>query len=282
MEALYALRPTSVQRHFGASSSTLLISGSQLGEAAVEAQVCSLAVEVDRFEVVPGVLRAAEELDVALTLVTGSFFDTESIRQGALATSAAVMRSADALRFESPLCLATVVDAAVNGLSGELTGARLLEVIDAGFTSFMFPMPQEAGELRMTLALMETVAEFALGIEVIEVPEDAQERALELFRRCGVPLTGLANHGGIARRVLAGSMVPAEQSFELRVPGDRFLNIIARSLDVDPDEALFTPIDAVARDRIEALAYSEVRHLIRQAGLIGSGSGCLAALSWAG
>ena len=54
---------------------------------------------------------------------------------------------------------------------------------------------------------------------------------------------------------------------------------VARHLDVDPEEAWFAPIDAFARERIEAVAYAEARRAMRNAQLLGGASSCLASLA---
>jgi hypothetical protein len=280
-EALYALRPTAVQRHFADASRALLISGSALVDAAVAAAVNTLAVEVERLEVLPGVLRACEDLDAALTVVSGAFWENESPQRAALATSTAVVRAAEAARLASPLVLATVVDAALLELPLLRSEEILLDVIDAGFTSFQFPMPQGRDELRTTLALMERVAEHGLGLELIDLPAGGGARALELFTRCARSPCALAEIGAEQTQlVLDGAAVPLAQAHRRLLPGSVLLRVIARALEVDEDEALFSPIDTVARDRIEAVSYAEVRLALRRHALLGSGSSCLAALTW--
>ncbi|MFH1811709.1 MAG: hypothetical protein ABIJ09_23420 [Pseudomonadota bacterium] len=280
-DEIYALRPTAVQRHFGVGSRALVLSGTALVEAAAAAQVGTVAVEVDRFEVLPGVLRACEDLDAALTVIAGSFWDGEGSRQAALTTSSAVVRGADAVHFGAPLVLATVVDAALGGMPVDLAGEILHDVIDAGFTSFLFPIPQAQDELHRTLALMQVVAEFGLGIELVDLPAGSADRVLDLFARCGLAPSTLTEAGAShASLVVDGVMVSPELAHRRLLSGETFLRIIARSLEVDDDEALFAPIDAITRDRIEGVTYAEVRLALRKHGLLGSGSSCLASLTW--
>jgi len=278
---LLALRPTAVQRRFGAQSQTLVLSGADQIDAAVEASVSVCAIDVVRLELLSGVLRAAEELDVALQLVVDTAWG-ESLDEGAASKlAAALVHLADEAHYSGPMVLAVVADGAVTGLPLDAAAGQLIALIEAGFTGFHFPMPSSREELAATRALMGLVHEYALGVEVIDIPVGALVRTLEIFHRAGVLPHCLAEaEGSVARFVTDGALMPVAQARKVLLPSQPFLSIIARHLDVELDEATFAPIDAYAAERIEAVAYAEARRAMRAAELLGGSSSCLASLRW--
>jgi hypothetical protein len=279
LDALYALRPTAVQRRFGRRSGALLLSGSDLVAAAINAAVPVCGIDVLRIELLPCLLRAAEELDVALQLTVGAFAPVDRGVDEPVAVASALLTLADRARFAGPLVLATQVDWALYPVLPPQAIERLLGLVDAGFTSFQFPLPHNRGELDSTLRLMRIVAQYGLGIEVIDLPTGALEPIVELFTNHGIALSAVCElDATLGRFVLGGSLVPADQSQRLALPTATLLSIIARSLEVDIDEAGFAPIDAVAGERIEAVVYAEARRFMRSSRLLGSGSSTLAEL----
>jgi len=282
LEELYALRPTAVQRRFGRQSGALVLSGSDLATAAVNAAVPVCGIDVLRLELLPCLLRAAEELDVALQLTVGAFAPVDRGGDEPAAVAGALLTLVDRARFVGPLVLAVQVDWALYPTLPPQALERLLGLIDAGFTSFQFPLPQNRTELTATLQLMRIVQQYGLGSEVIDLPTDGLARVVELFAQRGVALAAVGEaDSGVGRFAVGGALVPAEQSQRLSLPNATLLSIVARSLEVEVDEAVFAPIDAVAGERIEAVAYAEARRFMRSARLLGGGSSSLAELSGA-
>ncbi|MBN2359715.1 MAG: hypothetical protein JXR83_09685 [Deltaproteobacteria bacterium] len=278
-DELFALRPTAVQRRFGRRSGVLVLSGSDLIAAAVNAAVPVCGIDVLRLDLLPCLLRAAEELDVALQLTVGAFAPIDRGVDEPAAVAGALLERADRARFAGPLVLATQVDWALLPVLPPQAIERLLGLIDAGFTSFQFPLPHSRVELDATLQMMRIVQQYGLGIEAIELPEGALAPVLDLFAGRGIALNAVcAFDGGVGRFAVGGALVPAEQSQRVSLPSATLLSIVARSLEVDVDEAAFAPIDQVAGERIEAVAYAEARRFMRGASLLGSGSSSLAEL----
>lgn len=279
--AYFSLRPATVQRQFS-QSPVLLLSGNTLAAAATRAESDCLAVQVERFEVLPGVLRAAEDLDVALWLQMGSLFDPEMASRDLLKLTQTIVALARHLRLQVPLVLACDVDLMNLSHDEEFISTRLAELIEVGFGSFRFAMPVDKAELVVTLQLMALVQEMGLGLEVGGVPDLAEQKAAEIFERSERRLCAIQQENkASAQWVQNGQLVAAEQSLRLGFPGERFLDMIARSLDLDREDAAVAPLDGRTRQRVEALAYADTRSVVRKLGLIGSGSSCLAALEHA-
>lgn len=248
----------------------------------LDAAVPVCGIDVLRLELLPRLLRAAEELDVALQLTVGAFGLDDRGADEPAAVAGALLTLVDRARFVGPLVLAVQVDWALQPTLPPQALERLLGLIDAGFTSFQFPLPQQRSELDATLQLMRIVGQYGLGIEVIDLPAAGMDPVIELFARRGVALAAVGDADtGIGRFAVGGALVPAEQSQRIPLPNATLLSIIARSLEVDVEEAAFAPIDAVAGERIEAVAYAEARRFMRSARLLGAGSSCLAELAGA-
>jgi hypothetical protein len=236
-------------------------------------------IDVLRLELLPCLLRAAEEMDVALQLTVGAFAPVDRGVDEPAAVATALLTLVDRARFVGPLVLATQVDWALYPLLPPQALERLLGLIDAGFTGFQFPLPHNRAELDGTLKLMRVIAQYGLGVEVTDVPAGALEPVSALFGGHGVALSAVCELDGAGGRfVQGGALVPAEQAQRLVLPSATLLSIVARSLEVELDEAGFAPIDAVAGERIEAVAYAEARRFMRSAHLLGSGSSTLAEL----
>lgn len=274
----FSLRPASVQRQFP-HAPVLLLSGNSLAAAAVIAETDCLAVQIDRLEVLPGVMRAAEDLDVALWLQMGSLFDPEIASRELIKLSQTIVTLATKLRLQVPLVLGVDVDISARGPGRDFASTRLAELIEAGFTAFRFAMPVDSTELVRTLQLMALVQDMGLGLELGGVPELGRQKALEIFTRSDRLLCAVQHiDRPSAQWVLDAQLVPAEQSLRICFPSERFMDMIARSLDLDREDAAMAPLDKRTRQRVEALAYADTRSVVRKLGLIGSGSSCLAAL----
>jgi len=277
-----ALRPTTGQRRLGRRSGVLVLSGSDLVAAAVNAAVSVCGIDILRLELLPCLLRAAEELDVALQLTVGAFAPVDRSIDEAVAVAATVFALADRVPFAGPLVLATQVDWALFPEPQHQASECLLGLIDAGFTSFQFPLPGDRAEFDATLRLMRVVQQHGLGIEVIESPVGGLEPIVKLFTSRGIEVNTVSEIDvGIGRFVLGGVLVPAEQAQRMPLPSATLLGIVARILGVDVDEAAFAPLDPVAGERIEAVVYAEARRFMRGARLLGSGSSSLAELNGA-
>lgn len=280
-DGLFALRPASVQRQFSRQP-VLLLSGQLLAEAAVRAETDCLAVQVDRVEVLPGILRAAEDLDVALWLHFRSFFDPAVASRDLTQLTGAVVALAERVRLQAPLVLSTEIELDDEDLNPEFVSTRLVELIEAGFTSFRFSMPGGAQSLQRSLAMMAPLQQLGLALELRDVPQGGAHKALEIFSLSGSIPSVVSEQDSLSGAwVVDGGLVSPEQSLLVSLPADRFIDMIARSLDLDRDEAAMAPLDAMTRNKVEALAYADTRSLVRRLGLIGSGSSCLAGLEWA-
>jgi fructose-bisphosphate aldolase class II len=209
-QTLLDLRPPHAARQFGGSQALLLNSKDILGVLRSE-RVIVMACNTRIKHVIPGIMRAAEELDAVVAFeLAKSECDVAGGYTGFVPRTfaEAVMEAADQTGFSRPFFIhgdhITIKDAGEKAIE---SGRRLIEAeLEAGYTSFAIdasfnPIPDN---IRITCELAGPIVEHGLGLEVEvgEIRSAGQEAQMTTVAEAVEFVTGL-RQGGLAPDMLA-------------------------------------------------------------------------------
>ncbi|MFH0810435.1 MAG: class II fructose-bisphosphate aldolase [Pseudomonadota bacterium] len=209
-QSLLDLRPAHAARKWSGSRA-LLLSSKDIISALKDEQVIVMACNTRIKHVIPGIMRAAEELDAVVAFeLAKSECDVEGGYTGFVpATFAqAIMEAAEAMGFSRPFFIhgdhITIKDNTEKSIEA---GRRLIAAeIEAGYTSFAIdasfnPIPDN---IRITADLARPIVERGLGLEVEvgEIKSTGQQAQLTTVEEAVEFVTGLRDHD-IAADLLA-------------------------------------------------------------------------------